>query len=561
MPATKTRRQPAREMHLRAASADESSRSVDAVVSTEGRVVIFDWATQRLIEEVLLSDGMNAPRSVPLLEDHRLEVPSTIGSARDFRHDNGQVTARLFFGSDERSLRAWGLVRDDHLDNVSVRYVARECEDIEPGRSRIVAGRSYTAGNRMPLRITTRWDLREVSLVPIGADPGATIRSLQEDQRAMSTFDPRPGAYDYLRNAGRAELAAGLFHRVGLHVHDPLAAERGRFHTDWSLARIAMRCCQIDGIQYNGESDCFWRALEPTNSTFADILSSVVQGALLQSYEAAEDTTLGWVRESASPNYLFRERIQLATADELTIQPQSGTAEETIVSPTVEGIRASRFSRMITIDEITLQNDQLGVILATVEQIAQAARRVRANLVYSLLLENPALAADSTPVFDAATHGNLGTAVFDAAGTALAAAVAAMAKQVEVDANGNVVCLNIAPTHLIVPPELDTPARAMLRLIELANTRNIILRTEPRLSLGVRNQLTKTRTDGSSTAWYLAGSPPSIEIAYLDGKSRPSIDRTALKAGRWGIAFTVQLGVGVAATGYKSIYKSSGAGA
>lgn len=167
-----------RSLSLRADTVNEEQRSVEAILSTDQPVAVLDWERYQIIDEVLRAEGSEFGAKVPMLEAHmRFGIDSVLGSIRDIRVEGNKVVGRLFFArDDERADMAWKKVRDGHVTDVSVGYRAVEYTDIPPNKSAVVAGRKYTAANR-PLRVTTKWKLREGSLVPIGADDAAKIRA------------------------------------------------------------------------------------------------------------------------------------------------------------------------------------------------------------------------------------------------------------------------------------------------------------------------------------------------------------------------------------------------
>ena len=167
-----------RSMSVRADSLDEATRSVEAVIATENAVTVLDMRTWDVIDEVLLMSGCETVDQVPLLANHdRYSLDSVFGSTRSIRKVNGEMLGRLFFAEgDEDAERAYLKVKQKHLRDVSAGYRSLEYTDIAPNQSGVVQGKTYTAGSRT-LRVTTRWQLREVSLVPIGADAKSKIRS------------------------------------------------------------------------------------------------------------------------------------------------------------------------------------------------------------------------------------------------------------------------------------------------------------------------------------------------------------------------------------------------
>lgn len=165
-------------MQLRAESVNEEERSVEAVLTTEQPVEVFDWSTGRIVDEVLVSGRGRFPKQTPLLENHsRFSLDDVVGSTRGFEQNNGEWLGRLFFAEgDERADRAWNKVRQGHLTDVSIGYRVREFKSVPPGKSAKIGEREYTAGNK-ELRVATSWEVKEVSLVPIGADDMAKIRA------------------------------------------------------------------------------------------------------------------------------------------------------------------------------------------------------------------------------------------------------------------------------------------------------------------------------------------------------------------------------------------------
>ena len=122
-------------------------------------------------------DGATFRDPAPLQIDHDRGVPSMIGSVSNFRKEPGRLVGTLRFAEGvQQTDEAWELARGGHLTSVSVGYTIQESEEIPAGRTQAVAGRTFTAKDS-PLRVVTRWTVRELSLVTQPADAAATIRS------------------------------------------------------------------------------------------------------------------------------------------------------------------------------------------------------------------------------------------------------------------------------------------------------------------------------------------------------------------------------------------------
>ncbi len=167
-----------RNLQVRADTVDEESRSVEAVFATEQPVSVFDMREWRPILEVLRMDGAVIPPRVPMLNNHyRFSLDDVYGSARDAKVSDGKLIGRLYFARDDEDVeRAWNKVRQGHIVDVSVGYRIDQSTTVPAGQSMTVGDRQYKAEDK-PLRVVTRWEMREVSLVPVGADAAAKIRS------------------------------------------------------------------------------------------------------------------------------------------------------------------------------------------------------------------------------------------------------------------------------------------------------------------------------------------------------------------------------------------------
>ena len=187
LPDQQTRDLTCRELSLRHESVNENERSFEAVVATETVAQVFDWRAYEIIDEILVADGGKFPRSVVLLDDHQRHsgVNSVMGSATNFRRDGQRwlgrgVVGRSVEGNIHRE-QLWQDLLGGHIRAVSIGYRVANFVDIPPGQKQSIGGRSYEAGERT-LRVTTEWEVHELSLTPIGADSEALIRSQSRGQ-------------------------------------------------------------------------------------------------------------------------------------------------------------------------------------------------------------------------------------------------------------------------------------------------------------------------------------------------------------------------------------------
>ncbi len=738
-----------RSMQVRAETADEDKRSIEAVISTDAAVEVWDWRRGELIDEVLLPSGATIPRQLPMLANHsRWSLNDVLGSARDIRAGSEDITARLFFSKgDEDAEKAWNKSRQGHLTDVSIGYRVQESVEIQPRDTATVSGRQFTARQRV-LRVAKRWTLREVSLVPIGADQAAKMRQAAnhlfqstkgpvmnkelrayletiglraeasgdeaktfyekldgekrtradaiaagDSQRSDPPADPQltppadesnrsdPPAEDppqdpaeiarqavtqtladnrtrirqirelagedvpaevvtravdegwdidqatrvFLEEIRKRAVAVGPAIESGPAIHsrsraadtnvrslavgmltsqglDPTLhsmhrggttplradllteqdADRGESFVGMSAPDLFRECLRLDTGRYHRTIDEALSTVReaPSGGSLAWVFGTNVYARLVAGWETTEDTTRGWCDEEDVPNFLLQEDITLEAQARLEQLARGGTANDATISDKHETYKIARYAKKFGIDEQDIIDDRLSAIMRMPFEMGMAARRLRPDLVYAVMLENPALVADTGALFNATAvttaggHANLGSGAL--ASATLKIAIRDMGKQR--DGNSNV--LNITPRYLIVPADLSWAADELLSPAMIAKlfadtadpqhtTENLIARrrlmpvVDDRIgAAGVIDPRTGVARTGSATNWFLgAGGPRSIRVAYRRGTNRSPVLRSNVwNKGQWGMGWDINLDIGVAPMDFRGWYKSTGAG-
>ncbi len=185
------------------ASLDQEARTVEVVVATEQPVRIFDWQRGNLVDEVLLISGLKPlPGQVPFLDTHnRWSTNDVLGSLRGFKREGDQVTATAHFS--RTAEKAWTLAQEGHLTDVSVGYRVLDCVWVDEGKTAKVGGKSFTG----PVKVATKWEIREVSAVPIGADSLAKVRA-QANHEPQEDVKMNKKLREYLEHRGLAKDAS-----------------------------------------------------------------------------------------------------------------------------------------------------------------------------------------------------------------------------------------------------------------------------------------------------------------------------------------------------------------
>ncbi|MFH1268663.1 MAG: hypothetical protein ABIK89_23300 [Planctomycetota bacterium] len=351
-----------------------------------------------------------------------------------------------------------------------------------------------------------------------------------------------------------------------------LDAERAdqRAYHELTLYDVARECVRLSGQSGRlGQDETIRVAVSGGALDF--VFSTAVGAQLMQSFADAEDTTVGWVREVEVDNFKTQERFRLGKAGGLEKLPRGHTAKHTTFGDLGEEYKIARYAKQFAADEMDIIDDRLGALLDIPMELGAAARQLRPDLVYSILLANASLGADNIALFHA-THANLAEAGSALAAATLQAGISAIAKQTE---GGRP--LNIKAGYLLTPQDLTFAARVLLqsaqRIVAADSggtlnpllSENIEPRSDSRLGVtGVTDPDTGTAYAGSATNWFLTGDAtraPTIEVGYLRGTNRqPTVRSFVLDRGQWGIGWDVKLDIGAKALDYRAMYMATGAG-
>jgi hypothetical protein len=200
-----------REAKFESKTVNEDERSIEGVLSTEDPVMVWDWERWEPVREILLMSGVTLPSRLPLLNAHsRFSTSDVIGSTRDIEltkdsKGNPILVAKNFFSSTED--KVFTKAKEGHITDTSIGYVIDPEKSVylKKGESKEIKGRVYKNDDDLTLVIRKKWELFENSLVPIGADQRAKLRSelkpMEEEdnkeEREMELEEKRQREYNY----------------------------------------------------------------------------------------------------------------------------------------------------------------------------------------------------------------------------------------------------------------------------------------------------------------------------------------------------------------------------
>jgi len=371
----------------------------------------------------------------------------------------------------------------------------------------------------------------------------------------------------------RSDAGGNLFQRRATAIELEKAADLSWELRGMSMEDILRRAAVIDKVTLPAGREGLMVAYARSFSTAAlsAIYTTNMNSQLLAAFEVAPDsTTGGWVREADVPNFKTNERARMVNGGALKKLPRGSAADHATFEDVVETYKIARYAKQFVVDDQDIQDDTFGAMNEfTPADFGVAARQLRPDLIYSLIIANAAM-RDSVALFHA-THANLSTTA--ALGTAGKLEAARKAMRIQTENGRN---LNPMAKFLIVPPALEDTADVMVnsRLLITGESatkpennpnygKGLVVVTDARLENGVVDPTDGTGATvraGSATTWYLAAmaSAHTIEVGYLRGAGRrPQIRSFVLTEGRWGIGWDIKMDIGAKALDWRGWHKAT----
>lgn len=151
------------------ATYNQSARTVEAIFSTGARVRRWGIFEELAISPEAIDLRRVAQGQVRLLDTHDSgSINSILGVVTDARVSNGQLVGTIRFTDSEQGRRAEADVVSGAVSGISVGY-------------RVTTWTLTAVENNQEIWRADRWELLEVSLVAVPADPGAMVRSESTD--------------------------------------------------------------------------------------------------------------------------------------------------------------------------------------------------------------------------------------------------------------------------------------------------------------------------------------------------------------------------------------------
>lgn len=570
------------------------ARQVQAVMATENPVRVYDWE-RGIVEEVLLMSGASYPEQVPLLDSHdRGTVDTVLGSVTAIMAQGSELVGLVEFSSVPRAQDAMTKVQEGHLTDFSIGYAVEESTWIPEGQSQAVDGRNFQG----PVKVATKWTLRELSITPIGADSQAKARSLEtnmEDNKILERERSRVkdimglgqefDVMDQAREAVEKGQSVQDFQALvlkGIRENKAQApgfrveageTESEKFRsaaqesilvrgglvtaTENDLAALTLRelareCLIRSGQRGIGRNlpEMIGRAL--TASDFPKILAASANKSLLMGYETSSETWMQWCATGNANDFKVHSVVRPSEMSDLDEVAEMGEYTHGERGEAQEQFQIATYGKLFAISRQAIINDDLGALTTIPQAHGEAAGRKVGDVAYVVLTGNETM-GDGKALFHE-DHSNLaGTG--GAVGIAtLAAGIAAMRKQKDILGLRS---LNIRPQFFLAPVALEGTCEQLF-LSNLEGTQAAPGKANPYAGNYFTRVYDPRLDDDDANAWYLAGPKgKTVTVFFLNGNQVPYLEsREGFNVD--GVEYKVRIDCGAKAVDWRALYKNDG---
>ncbi|MFW5751598.1 MAG: hypothetical protein ACOCZK_08140 [Planctomycetota bacterium] len=323
-------------------------------------------------------------------------------------------------------------------------------------------------------------------------------------------------------------MSAGLERLEQAFDERTLDAADQRFRSQLGLQRLLLEAARANGYGGIDVRDDMRGVLKAafSNMSLPGIFSSVANKFLLEGFEGVESA---WRSIAAIRNVRDFKQVtsyRLTGGFQYEEVGPDGELKHAEVGEEAYSNQAKTYGRMFAITRHDLINDDLGALTAVPRRLGRGGALKLNDVFWRTFLNNVAFfstanknyidGADSALTLDGLTRAE--TAFLDL-----------------VDSDGNP--LAVTPAVLLVPNALSTLASTLMRSTEIredgGSAKSKYPITNPhagKYRVERSSYLSNAQIPGhSAKAWYLLANPsdmPVIEVAFLNGQQRPTVEST-----------------------------------
>ncbi|MBI1375811.1 MAG: hypothetical protein GC159_24135 [Phycisphaera sp.] len=306
-----------------------------------------------------------------------------------------------------------------------------------------------------------------------------------------------------------------------------------------------------------------WLAAAFSTASLPGILSNIANKMLLEGYNYIEDAWRQVAKVASVNDFKEHSRYRMTGAFKFEQVGADGELKHGKLDEQKFGQKADTHGIMFALTRQMIINDDMGAFTDIPRQIGMGAAEAIADAVWDLWLSNPV--QDDGKTFFHADHKNFSAGANTALDVdSLTAAEILFGGQVK--PNGRP--LGIPATILLVPTALKVPAAQLMKSL-LLNETTTADKGKPNANPHVGKftvvssvYLSNASFGGaSSKAWYLLADPnrlPAIEIAFLNGVDRPTVEKTDADFNTLGVQFRGYIDFGVREQDHRGALKFKG---
>ncbi|OQB78598.1 MAG: Mu-like prophage major head subunit gpT [Planctomycetes bacterium ADurb.Bin126] len=284
---------------------------------------------------------------------------------------------------------------------------------------------------------------------------------------------------------------------------------------------------------------------------------------LLEGYNYIEDAWRKIAKIASVNDFKEHSRYRMTGAFKFEQVGADGELKHGRLDEQKYGQKADTHGIMFALTRQMIINDDMGAFTDIPRQIGMGAAEAIADAVWGLWLRNP-VQTDGKAFFST-DHKNYAEGA-DTALTVDGLTAAEVMFGEQTRPNGRP--LGVPASILLVPTALKVPAELLMKSVQLnetttankgkPNTNPHVGKFDVVSSVYLSNA---SFTGHSSKAWYLLADPnrlPAVEIAFLNGVDRPTVEKTDADFNTLGIQFRGYIDFGVREQDYRGAAKMKG---
>ncbi len=306
-----------------------------------------------------------------------------------------------------------------------------------------------------------------------------------------------------------------------------------------------------------------WLQAAFSTTSLPGILSNIANKMLLEGYNYVEDAWRRIAKVASVNDFKEHSRYRMTGSFKFEQVGADGELKHGKLDEQKFGQKADTHGIMFALTRQMIINDDMGAFTDIPRQIGMGAGESIADAVWSLLLSNPTQ-ADGKAFFHA-DHKNYSTGAETALTVdGLTAAEVLFGEQTKPSGRP----LGLPASILLVPTALKVPAQLLMASLQLNET-TTSNKGKPSANPHVGKfdvvssvYLSNTSFTGASAkAWYLLTDPnrlPAVEVAFLNGIDRPTVEKTDADFNTLGIQFRGYIDFGVREQDHRGALKMKG---